>query len=150
MDKKLTVREYSDTDKVELISMVMALYHEDTYGEPMSHEKIEKTISELKLHHDKGVIYIFSVEGTRVGYAILINFWSNEHGGNIIFIDEIYIKPQWRSQGISSAFIAFVCDLDKHTKALQVEVTPTNEKSLEFFSKNGFKMDENRFLLKLL
>ncbi len=39
-----------------------------------------------------------------VGYAILIPYWSNEFGGNLLFIDELFVSPAfgaatalWRS-----------------------------------------------------
>ena len=32
------------------------------------------------------------------GYAIVIPFWSNEVGGNVLFIDELFVKPPARPE----------------------------------------------------
>lgn len=132
----------------DLIPMVMSLYEEDSYGEPMSEDKVRLSVTELQNHPEKGQIYLFLHQNKAVGYAICINFWSNEHGGDIIFIDEIYVRPQWRFQGISTQFIQFLSRRDGNVKGFQVEVTPTNKDSYRFFLKQGFVPDRNRFLFK--
>jgi GNAT superfamily N-acetyltransferase len=37
------------------------------------------------------------------GYALLIAFWSNELGGNICEVDELFVAPEHRSQGCGSS-----------------------------------------------
>ncbi len=141
-------RIFTEDDFEELRQMVTALYEEDSYGEPMSEEKVRRTVSEFRHHPDKGQIMLFCEDKQVVGYAILIFFWSNEHGGDTVFIDEIYIRPQWRNRGISSNFILYLSS--SPYKAIQVEVTPSNEKSLAFFLRQGFRADDNRYLWKVL
>ena len=36
--------------------------------------------------------------------------YSNEAGGMVVWLDEIYVKPEFRSQGIGSELIDFVIE----------------------------------------
>ena len=82
-----------------------------------------------------------------IGYALLINFWSNEYGGNMLIIDELYILPNHRNKGLGTSFIDFL----KKTKynnsvAIELEVLPYNVKALEWYKKLGFQMSDRTFM----
>lgn len=142
---------YKKNDFDEFKKMVSALYKEDAYGEKITDRKIKKTISELSANSDQGEIYIFKRMAKTVGYAIIIYYWSNEYGGHIAFIDELYVKPQFRSQGIATQFLEFIITKNKRDiKLLQLEVTKANEKAIGFYRKNGFTLNENLSMIQKL
>ena len=149
MKSETIFREFNESDRRELEEMILALYSEDDYGEPMSVEKIDKTIAELQRHPEKGNITIFENEHGVVGYAIIIFFWSNELGGNVAEIDELYVKSEWRNKGIGTKFLDYLTNR-KMLKivGLQLEVTPTNERALDYYNRYGFKESKNKHLYK--
>lgn len=138
-------------DHLDLISMVLALYEEDQYDAPMTQEKVVSTLQELSAHPDKGSIFVFDENGIAAGYAIVIHYWSNEYGGNIAVIDEVYVRPACRSRGIASAFMAFIAnDAALNPVGLMLEVVPTNLKAMDFYRRRGFEPDTNRHFFRLL
>jgi GNAT superfamily N-acetyltransferase len=142
---------FRDRDLVELERMVFALYREDSYGGKMSRRKIRDTVWELSLHPSKGTIIVFRIGEAVVGYAIVIYYWSNEYGGDIVSIDELFVKPPWRRKGIGTSFIEYIATTKaRYLKGLQVEVTPVNERALDFYSQRGFLSSENRYLFRKL
>lgn len=84
------------------------MYREDPEGKPVFDEKINRTFNKLTKHPDKGTIMITETDSKIIGYSILINFWSNEHGGNILDIDELYIKSNYRGKEIGSKLIQYL------------------------------------------
>ncbi|MFC1849303.1 GNAT family N-acetyltransferase [candidate division CSSED10-310 bacterium] len=151
MTIKPEFRLYQPADRAEIETMVLALYAEDSFGQPMTTQKIQQTIAVLSSQPDRGEILIFTVEQQVVGYAMLIFYWSNEYGGDIIFIDELYIKAAWRNRGIGKRFFEYVIACDRENrKAIQLEVTPLNQKGLDFFQKQGFHFLSNTSLIKKL
>lgn len=130
--------------------MIFALYQEDPYGESITEDKINRTIIKFAEKPDKGGLFLFLSDGQIAGYSILINYWSNEHGGNVGVIDEIYVQPQFRHKGIASAFLNFILSELAVIKMLQLEVTPTNKRALMYYKKQGFSLSENYFLTKKL
>ena len=149
MKSETIFRNFNESDRRELEKMILALYSEDDYGEPMSVEKIDKTIAEMKHSHEKGNITIFENEHGVVGYAIIVFFWSNELGGNVAEIDELYVKSEWRNKGIGTKFLDYLGNRKMFKMVgLQLEVTPTNERALDYYNRYGFKESKNKQLYK--
>lgn len=144
-------RSVQPQDQPDLIGMVLALYQEDQYGAPMTREKILRTLQELSAHPDKGSIFVFDENGITAGYAVVVHYWSNEYGGNIVVIDEMYVLPTWRNHGLASAFMEFIAN-DNTLKpvGLMLEVVPTNLKAMDFYRHRGFEPDTNRHFFRLL
>lgn len=92
---KIEFQLYQESDYQDLSEMVFALYAEDPDGEPMTRGKIDNTISEFQKHPDKIHIYMFKNGVENIGYAIIVHFWSNEYGGDILDIDELYVKEKY-------------------------------------------------------
>jgi GNAT superfamily N-acetyltransferase len=138
---------YKEEDYPDLTEMIFSLYQEDSEGEPMKEEKIRQTIAEYRKNPDKVCIYMFRKGKENIGYAILVYFWSNEYGGNVITIDELYVKKDYRSRGIGTEFFSFVEKLDNKT-ALQLETTPSNGRVCDYYKRLGFVPSENTHLIK--
>lgn len=131
---------------MDLKEMIVSLYREDPEGESINEEKIKRTIAESRNNPGKLRIYMFRQENDNVGYAILVYFWSNEYGGDIINIDELYVKETCRNQGIGTEFLSFVERMDNKA-ALQLETTPSNSRALGYYRRLGFVPSGNTHLM---
>jgi ribosomal protein S18 acetylase RimI-like enzyme len=144
-------RDFQVQELPNLEVMVEGLYREDPEGEPLSRDKIRSTVQALTEHPEKGRIVIFAMDADIVGYAIVIFYWSNEYGGDIVHIDELYVKPAWRNQGIASRFLVALPFRDMGAaKGLQLEVTPTNLQAQAYYHRLGFRPSVNTHLVKNL
>jgi len=114
----------------------------------ISDQKIKKTFSALTADPGKGEIIVIEKSKIIAGYALLVNFWSNEWGGNVLFLDEIYLKPEFRGQGIGRNFIGYLIEKKyNRSTAIQLEVAPTNKKARALYVDIGFKPYQNEYLL---
>jgi RimJ/RimL family protein N-acetyltransferase len=128
--------------------MMKALYDEDPEDHPLAEEHINRTFDQLSAHPDYGKILVFESGKQIIGYAVLINFWSNEYGGIVLSIDELYIVPEFRSQGIATHFIQFLHDTRfNNAIALELEVIPYNTRALKLYEKLGFETSNRHHLL---
>jgi ribosomal protein S18 acetylase RimI-like enzyme len=139
-------RAYEENDYADLKDMILSLYREDPEGEPIDEEKIRRTIAESRKYPEKLSIFMFCHKNENVGYAILVYFWSNEYGGNIVAIDELYVKERYRSRGFGTEFISFAVKMDG-AAALQLETTPSNLRALEYYKRLGFVPSVNTHLM---
>lgn len=137
-------RKFKTNDSEILKKMIQNLYREDAGGNDINEDKINKTIQTLSNHPEKGSILIMEKEGAVIGYCILIHFWSNEYGGDIINIDELYIQKEYRNQGIGSHFMKHIIKTKpQKAVAIDLETTPKNKKARELYKKLGFRPWEN-------
>jgi GNAT superfamily N-acetyltransferase len=137
-----------ETEQEVVAGMITAFYWEAGGGEFMNTGMIERTFGQLAAHPDYGWVTVFEADGQLVGYALLVNFWSNEYGGLILTIDELYVVPSLRGRGIGTAFIRHLADSDlPGCVALRLEVLPYNRRALGLYEKLGFVKSDRDFLM---
>jgi len=144
-----TYRMPTPRDTPRLVQLAQALHREDPGPErsEMTADKVLATVSELGRSKDRGSVFVFEREGTVVGYAIIILYWSNEMGGIVLVIDELYVDPAQRGNGIATDFVTLLGKVaPQGVVAMQLEVTRTNRRVLELYRKLGFR-DTGRQLL---
>ncbi len=134
-----------------LVLMMQGLYDADPASHPVLPSHFPKTISRLLSRPESGTILLFLDADTPIGYALLIPYWSNEFGGNLLFIDELFVSPSRRGQGIAKAFfIHLEQNPPPDTVALALEVTPNNLKAKELYHSLGFEKRKNDLLIQRL
>lgn len=140
---------YTFDADTKLAEMIFALYHADDGMERMSHEKIKNTISYYKNNSLGGTIYFFYKNDDIAGYAIVNNFWSNEYGGFVAFLDELFVLQEYRCLGIGALFLQFLEEKKKY-KSIFLEVYPENKSAYNFYKRHGFEISQSNLLKKNL
>ncbi len=138
------------TERAHVEDMMLNLYNNDG-NEPnhyMSRERIRPTLDKALTHPDSLRVDVFKEQQQIVGYALLYSFWSNEYGGWVLTLDELYVKPLYRSRGISSLYIQTLENQSSNHVLLALEVMPENDKAKSLYSKLGFKENRRTFMNK--
>ena len=144
----IKIREYKESDYLKFENLVFSLYSEDPEGEAIDSSKVRNTVDEFTKFPEKGKIFIFNYNNHIIGYAIIVYFWSNEFGGDVLQIDEMYIINEMRNQSIGTYFINYLHNYKSiKTKAFSVEVTPSNSGALNLYKRLGFKYSGNIHLI---
>lgn len=142
---------YSEKDKIELVDLITRLYLEDAGGEKMTVAKINATLEFLSNNPGAGEILMFKSREKIIGYAILIYYWSNEFGGRLTVLDELYIISDYRGKQIGTAFMNHLISKSRSTsKGIMLEVHSTNANASNFYTKLGFVVGENKHFRLML
>jgi ribosomal protein S18 acetylase RimI-like enzyme len=142
---------YHNSYRAEVSEMIISLYAEDPDSKEMNESNINKTISFLQSNPDKGRITLIANDNIIVGYSIIIYFWSNEYGGLILFLDELFIRKEFRCRSIGTTYIKHLISTETPVcKAIILEVIPSNIKAHKFYDKIGFHPVRNKYLRYLL
>lgn len=90
---------------------------------------------------------------TLTGVLTLTESQSIYAGGTYALLDEMYIKPEFRSSGIGSSLIAKIKEMGKQRNWKRIDVTaPTEERwkgASNFYEKCGFVFTGSKLKLKL-
>jgi GNAT superfamily N-acetyltransferase len=132
------------SDDEAVVSMCMALNAEDPGPTPVRPQQVRCTLAKLREDANRGRAAVCDVEGRTVGYALLIPFWSNELGGEVCNIDELFVAPQYRGRGLATALFGSLTEGDPSlwpTKptALALEVSLQNERARALYERLGFR-----------
>jgi GNAT superfamily N-acetyltransferase len=112
-------------------------------------EKVDDDVLSNFLANDSlGQLWLIQQESEVIGYLILTLGYSVEYRGRDAFIDEFYLRPQYRKQGIGTKTLAFAEDACRvlGVQAIHLEVDFDNPDAHRLYDKIGYQR-HNRFLM---
>ena len=128
-----------ETDREEYLQMTAAFYATDAVIRPIPQEHREATFAELMRSDTYAAAYILEENGETVGYALLAKTFSQEAGGLVVWVEELYVKPPYRGRGIGSQFLRdLVAEPPAGTKRIRLEVEKENEAAVRLYRSLGF------------
>lgn len=81
--------------------------------------------------------YIIENQKEVQGYAMIAKSFSTEFGKSCIWIEDLYIKEEYRGLGIGKMFFEFITE--KYTNCIfRLEVEEENERAIRLYKKCGF------------
>lgn len=142
------IRKYENRHHNDFLQMMKEFFSSPAVLHNVPEEHFRKTIDELENGSPYFDVYIFEVNGKVAGYGAVTKTYSNEAGGLCFWFDEIYIREEFRGQGIGSAFIQQVIAEHPEVKRFRLETEPENEKAIRLYKKLGFKeLGYNQFTI---
>jgi GNAT superfamily N-acetyltransferase len=131
-----------------------ALYEEDPSPEPVPRAMVRRTLAVLRAEPVRGRAVVLEIGGRVAGYALLISFWSNELGGELCTIDELYVDAAERGRGWAGELLAALAVpgglWPEGAVALELETTPGNERARRLYERAGFVGRKNLTMLRRL
>ncbi len=88
-----------------------------------------------------------------VGLAVLPYLWTLEHGGLVAWLDELYVVPARRGQGIGRALLLAGIDAVRGDgcRALELEVEADHLRAARLYQREGFeRLTRTRYSLDLV
>ncbi|HEY0743464.1 MAG TPA: GNAT family N-acetyltransferase [Chryseosolibacter sp.] len=142
----ITFAEFTHADIPVILSMMQQFNAIDNY--PFNEAERTENLNALLNHPDYGKLWLIRKDDAIAGYTFLGFGFSFEFKGRDAFVDELFILPQFQSQGIGKLAIDFVTEEARNAgvKALHLEAEHHNERGLRLYRGKGFK-DHKRFLL---
>lgn len=134
-----------------VVAMMNGLHSEDAAAHPPDRTRFPETVRFLLSHPAMGRILLLMAGSELAGYAILIPFWSNEFGGPVLFIDELFVHVAWRNRGIARGLFELLeGERPFGARALFLEVSPSNVRARTFYESLGFAQRANTTMARLL
>ncbi len=143
-DYKLIIRPATKSD----IPNILKLIKELAEYEKLLHEVVttEKLLEEVIFGEKKFVeVLIAEFDGELAGQTIFFHNFSTFIGRPGLYIEDLYVRPQFRGKGIGKALLNEVIKLAKERNCGRVEwvVLDWNKPAIDFYKNIGAKsMDE--------
>lgn len=100
----------------------------------------------------RGFFLLLTVDGRRVGATYVSFVWALEHGGHSAWLEEIYVEPLHRAEGLGTMLLRAVmaeCE-DRGCAALDLEIDADHERVRSLYHRHGFHELPRRRLAKRL
>lgn len=132
-----TIRKMTFADKTDVIEMMMVFYASDAVltngSEKIFSDDIDTCAGESPYLEG----YIFEDAENIQGYAMVAKSFSTECGKPCIWIEDLYIKDEYRGMGIGNLFMEFIAKKYQDS-ILRLEVDKENKRAIGLYEKNGF------------
>ena len=134
----LIFRKFKKSDFDEIFSMMKTFYNSPAVFTNGSDEifkaDIEACIDDNFVFAEG---YVF-ISGEKIlGYAMLAKSFSTEFGKPCIWLEDLYLKPEFRGLGIIPNFISYISYENKNS-ILRLEVEDENAHAVHVYEKSGF------------
>lgn len=123
-----------------LAGLVMGLYADDPGPVPMTAERALAQVDAMLAAPAHVEPLLVRIGDEVVGYAILVPFFSNEFGGLMLYVDELWVRPERRGQGLGTAILRAVAERARARgfARLAVEVNRDNVAARRLYERLGF------------
>ena len=134
-----TIRKMAETDKNCVMDMMRVFYTSPAVlsngSEEIFQRDIENCVNECPFLEG----YIFEEEGEVQGYAMVAKSFSTEFGKPCMWIEDLYIKSEYRGLGLGSQFFEFI-EKKYPESVLRLEVEQENERAIHVYEKCGYEV----------
>src|SRR5579864_4767765 len=141
-------RVAEESDAELLLDFMQAYYLFDGHG--YDREKARAALIALLQNPNLGCAWLILDGDSPVGYAVLCFGYSLEWLGRDAFVDEFYLREEYRGRGWGRKTMAFLEDRARElgVRALHLEVVNGNQRALHLYQSLGFREHKSTFLSK--
>lgn len=134
------IRYMKPADRDEFIKMANEFYCMPAVLHSVPEENFRHTFEMIMEQSPYAAGMVAEQDGKIAGYSLLALTYSNEVGGLVVWIEELFIKPEYRSSGIGKEFFSFIRrEFDQKAKRYRLEVTKDNTRAVKLYRALGYE-----------
>ncbi|NJK50219.1 GNAT family N-acetyltransferase [Candidatus Gracilibacteria bacterium] len=149
-DKEIVIRETTQADLSIILELIYLKAQFDGCPESVeaTHQKLEET---LFCGNPSQFILFAQIKGEIVGFASYHYIYSTFLAQSGIWLDDLYLKAEYRGFGIGKAFLKRLCQIAKEKKCGRIDWTVAihNSRGINFYEKMGAKISQEVRLCRL-
>ena len=134
-----TIRDVREADREVLFQMETEFYSGPACDHTVPTQNFEATLRECLRSRQYTRILMLEDETGVVGYFNMSITWSNEAGGQTIWLEELFFRPQARDKGYGTQVFAWVEENYPNAKRYRLEATPANERAIALYRRLGYE-----------
>lgn len=145
----ITHRMAAIADLTILLELVKEFH---ALGLPFDEQADRQALENLLTNESLGQVWLVQQDREVIGYIILTFGYSLEYRGRDAFVDEFYLRPNYREQGIGTKTLAFAEDICRSLgiQALHLEADFKNTDAQRLYRRVGYEAHDRYLMTKWL
>ena len=135
---KEKIRKMTESDREIVVDMMRTFYHSPAVWTNGSEEIYNNDVTACVSDSPYAEGFIFEQEDRIIGYGMIAKSFSTEFGKPCIWVEDLYLKEEYRGRGIGSHFFAYLEQQYPDT-IMRLEVEEDNARALAVYRKNGYE-----------
>lgn len=149
-NKKLIIRKTIETDIPQILTLIKELAEYEKLMHTVTAN--EAILKENLFGENKFAEVIFAeYEGKLAGQALFFYNFSTFKGKPGIYLEDLYVRPEFRNKGIGKALLSYLNELAKakHCGRIEWVVLNWNKPAIDFYKRLGAKPMEDWLIFRL-
>lgn len=139
-DGKLRLCPVGPEDREAYLELAWAFYHSPAVLHAVPYSYLERTFEEMIRSTDYAEGFLLKdADGHLMGYLLLSKTFSQEVGGKAIWIEELYVAPEYQGQGVGSCALEMLFERYPDCRRFRLEVEPDNQRAAQLYGRLGFE-----------
>ena len=155
INNKLIIRETTEKDVPQIFNLIRELAEYEKLSDSVTAD--EELLKKSLFGQDKYAYVVFAeYEGRIAGQALYFFNFSTFKGKPGIYLEDLYVRPEFRKNGIGKALLNYLIELARQKNCGRVEwvVLDWNQSAIDFYKGMGaepmndwivFRLSENSF-----
>lgn len=141
------IRKILPKDRAVYLRMAHDFYHSEAVLHPVPEEYFVRSFDEMMRSEEYMTGWIFEADGQIAGYALLCKSWCQEAGGRSVWIDELFVLPEYRNRGLGHEFFTALSEIEPAAR-YRLEIEPDNVRAEALYHRMGFSVLSYKQLVK--
>lgn len=134
------IRKIRKEDKEIFISMAEEFYQSKAVMHTIPKKNHQIIFEEMMRSNQYVEGYIISCQEEAAGYGLISKMFSQEAGGIVVWLEEVYILPKYQGKGLGNAFLKYIQEEYKSLVVrFRLEVEQENKRAVALYEQLGFK-----------
>ncbi len=136
-ENDIAIRRMREDDRSSVVEMMREFYSSDSVFTNGSDEIFNADIDNCIGDNPFVEGYIFAGSDCVSGYAMVAKSFSTEFGKPCVWIEDIYVKDEFRGRGLGSRFLGYI-EKEYPDSVFRLEVERENERAVRVYEKCGY------------
>ena len=133
------IRALTENDRATWLELTGEFYSSPAVDHSIPEEFRNNCFNALMSDSPYADAVIIEQDGKIAGYALLAITFSQEAGGIAVWIEEAYIREEFRGKGLGHEIFNWVETKYPNASRYRLEVEEDNEKAIKLYSSLGYK-----------
>lgn len=134
------IRDSLPEDRNIFLSMVKRFYSSSAVAHNVDSQNFDITFDAAVSKSPFIRLLIIDDDEISVGYALLSFTYSNEVGGMVVLVEELYVSEEYRGMGFGGMVFEFLEQEYPSAKRFRLEVRKDNERAIKLYSRIGYNV----------
>ena len=134
----INIGKMIESDRQAVVDMMHTFYHSPAVYTNGSEEIYNNDVTACVGESPYAEGFVFEKGKEILGYGMIAKSFSTEFGKPCIWIEDLYLKEEYRGIGIGSSFFIYL-EKEYPNTIMRLEVKEDNKRALAVYRKNGYE-----------
>jgi len=132
------IRTMQEADREEVLEMMRVFYDSPAICHTASDAVLERDVQACLDPDPLLEGFVFDTGNGLAGYAMTALNYTTEYGGVSVWLEDLYLRPEYRHCGIGSRFFDYMKEHFPQAVRFKLEVEPEHETAIAMYKRNGY------------